>query len=112
MTAQARLAVRLMDRTRRIDEFEMATMTYDPAVMMLEAAIAADALTARIPGAPDARAISAAAIALVHEQVLEEGFSVRTRLLKDNWLLYVRIDQRTGPVVVHRARPVPMLLAA
>jgi hypothetical protein len=101
-----------MDRTRRIDDFEMTTMAYDPAVLVLEAALAAERLADRIAGCPAASVLSAAAMALVHDQAHDEGFSVRTRLLVDNWLIYVRIDQRTGPAIVHEARPLPLLLAA
>jgi len=112
VTAHARLAVRIMDRTRTIDDFEMTTMVHDPAVLVLEAVLAAERLAERVHGCPAARVLSAAAMALVHEQIQEEGSSVGTRLLEDNWLVYVRIDQRTGPAIVHQTRPIPLLLAA
>lgn len=112
MTAQVRLTVRIMDRTRSIDRFEMLTLAYDPGVLMLEAALAAGRLADGTPGCPDARTLSSVAAALVHDQALDDGFSVRTRLLRDDWLLYVRMDHRSGPAVVHGPRQVPLPLAA
>ena len=112
MTAHARLAVRIMDRTRSIDDFDMTTVVHDPAVLVVEAVLAAERLADRVHGCPAACVLSAAAMALVHEQTQDEGASVGTRLLVDNWLVYVRIDQRTGPAIVHQTRPLPMLLAA
>lgn len=112
MSALARLAVRLMDRTRMVDEFEMGTMSYDPALIVLEASAYATSIAGRVSEAPSPESIARAAIALAHDQVMDDGFSVRTRLLDGNWLLLVRIDQRTGPALRHPEADLPTLAMA
>jgi hypothetical protein len=112
MSASARLAVRLMDRTRRIDELEMKTLAHDPALLVLEASATAMRIARQLEGAPDEETIARAAIGLAYEQALEDGFSVRTALLDEGWLLLVRIDQRTGAAILHPQPCDGMLLAA
>ncbi len=112
MTSLARLAVRLMDRTRTTDEFEMGIMSYDPALIVLEASNYASALAGRTAGAPSTESLVRAAISLAHDQAMDDGFSVRTMLLEDDWLLLVRIDQRTGPAIRHADTEVPHLALA
>lgn len=112
MSAEARLTVRIMDRTRSVDEFEMAAMSYDPGVIVLEAAEFAERLASRMTDRPDAGRMVKTAMSLAYDQVVDDGFTVRTRIMDDGWLLLVRIDRRTGPAQIHRAQTVPMRMAA
>lgn len=100
VTALARLTVRLMDRTRSVDEFEMATMQHDPALLVLEASSFALRLGSRANITIGTEDLARAAIELAYDQALADGFTVRTRILKEGWLLLVRVDRRTGPATI------------
>ncbi len=89
----SRIRIRLMDRTRRFDHFRTVVAGDDLASAMLEVHSAAYAIAGGAGTCPCVTAVAMAATNMAHGQMSEDGVTVRTRLLEDNWLLLVRVDR-------------------
>lgn len=99
MIPQVRILVRLMDRVRLFDEFEMTSMEHRCDTLAGHAGSCAMALAARSKNGPCMGALSRTAATMVRDQIQEDDVSVRTALFEDGWLLLIRLDRRTGPAL-------------
>ena len=98
MTGEARILVRIMDRHRHIDEFDMKVVKDKPSILVLQAACSSLLLLENNAKAPH---FVIEAMEMASEMAHESGFSVRTRLLQDSWLLMVRVDHRKATPEEH-----------